>query len=233
MATYLLNFYEVMLQSFLVESREWAGSMTSNIYNRIITFYILYRFMVIAIKILERALRDDFGWKYLLWVFSGRRGIHCWICDESARKLSSSERGTVIDYLVLLSAGDSKRYNVNNPFVKLVAINTIITYFKLIIITIFITYIRRSISIIREEFGSLLSEQNFLGTTEQCNKILSFVSDEKLKEQINLQFTKYQSSIQRWEALTVVVENNHKRVKIYKYYLTFNHYFTKYLLLLY
>lgn len=88
--------------------------------------------MVIAVKVLERALRDDFGWKHLLWVFSGRRGIHCWICDESARKLSPSERGTVIDYLVLLSAGESKRCNVNHPFVKSVAINTILLYFKLI-----------------------------------------------------------------------------------------------------
>lgn len=81
--------------------------------------------MVIAVKILERALCDDFGWQHLLWVFSGRRGIHCWICDESARKLSPSERGAVIDYLVLLSAGDSKRCNVNHPFVKLVALNII------------------------------------------------------------------------------------------------------------
>lgn len=88
-----------------------------------------YRFMVIAVKILERALRDDFGWKHLLWVFSGRRGIHCWICDESARKLSPSERGAVIDYLAVLSVGESKRYNVNHPFVKLVAINTIIKFY--------------------------------------------------------------------------------------------------------
>lgn len=147
-----------------------------------------WRFMVIAVKILERALRDDFGWKHLLWVFSGRRGIHCWVCDESARKLLPSERGSFIDYLAVLSAGDSKRYNVvNHPSVK------------------------RSIAIIKEEFNSLLSEQDFLGTTEQCNKILSFIADEKLKEQINVQFSKYQSSAQRWEALTVIVNNNHKR----------------------
>lgn len=79
---------------------------------------------------------------------------------------------------------------------------------------------RRSIGIIKEEFNSLLAEQDFLGTTEQCSKVLSFIADEKLKEQINLQFSKYQSSIQRWEALTVIVNNNHKRVKFtnHKYY---------------
>lgn len=86
--------------------------------------------MVIAVNILERAFRDDFGWKHLLWVFSGRRGIHCWVCDESARKLSPSERSAVIDYLVLLTPGDSKRCNMNHPFVKLVVINTITKFFR-------------------------------------------------------------------------------------------------------
>lgn len=84
--------------------------------------------MVIAVKILERAIRDDFGWKHLLWVFSGRRGIHCWICDESARKLLPSERGSFIDYLAVLTAGDSKRCNVNHPSVKSVAKNKTIIF---------------------------------------------------------------------------------------------------------
>lgn len=90
--------------------------------------YSGFRFMVIAVKILERAIRDDFGWKHLLWVFSGRRGIHCWICDESARKLLPSERGSFIDYLAVLSAGDSKRCNVNHPSVKSVAKNKMMIF---------------------------------------------------------------------------------------------------------
>jgi len=57
--------------------------------------------MSCATKIINEVLTVDFGFKALLWVFSGRRGIHCWIADEEARKMNNEMRTAVTDYLYL------------------------------------------------------------------------------------------------------------------------------------
>jgi DNA primase small subunit len=73
--------------------------------------------MKIAIKIIDRALEgiigvmgviyyytgiEDFGYSHRLWVYSGRRGVHCWVCDKEARQLSQSSRNSIAEYLTII-----------------------------------------------------------------------------------------------------------------------------------
>jgi DNA primase small subunit len=76
-----------------------------------------WTFIVMAIKVLDGALKDDFGFKHILWVFSGRRGAHAWVCDQRARLMDDARRRAIVGYLDLLRGGDqsAKRVNVKRP----------------------------------------------------------------------------------------------------------------------
>merc|ERR1740121_1244649 len=67
-----------------------------------------WTFMKAAIRTLQRSLRDDFGFQHFFFVYSGRRGMHCWVCDKAARQLSNEQRGAVADYLTLVAGGVGK-----------------------------------------------------------------------------------------------------------------------------
>ncbi len=70
-----------------------------------------------AIKVLDVALKDDFGFKHVLWVYSGRRGAHAWVCDKKARIIDDAKRKAIVGYLELVKGGDAsgKKVNVKRP----------------------------------------------------------------------------------------------------------------------
>lgn len=94
--------------------------------------------MSAAIAVVDRALREDFGFRHLLWVYSGRRGVHCWVCDERARVLTNEQRAQIVSYLHV-DVGDAsasahefapplkpclqRAYDVLEPYFRSIACN--------------------------------------------------------------------------------------------------------------
>ncbi|EZG89090.1 DNA primase, partial [Gregarina niphandrodes] len=60
-------------------------------------------FIAVAAKVLHNALTKHFGYHSLLYVFSGRRGLHIWASDDTAKSLQNSTRSALIAYLTIFN----------------------------------------------------------------------------------------------------------------------------------
>ncbi|XP_018425103.1 PREDICTED: DNA primase small subunit isoform X3 [Nanorana parkeri] len=150
--------------------------------------------MTIAMRILDRALADDFGFRHRLWVYSGRRGVHCWVCDEAARKLSQAERSAVAEYLSVVKGGEEtiKKVQLFDPIHP---------------------FIKKSIMVVEKYFEQYaLVGQDILENKQNWDKVLALVP-EVVRELAQKDFQKARTSVERWEklkkCLNAPVCNNH------------------------
>jgi DNA primase small subunit len=60
----------------------------------------------VAISLIDETLRFDFGFKDIVWIFSGRRGVHGWVRDSIGFNLSRDQRQSIIDYLTVVRGED-------------------------------------------------------------------------------------------------------------------------------
>ncbi|KAM8754184.1 DNA primase small subunit [Acanthopagrus schlegelii] len=138
--------------------------------------------MTIAIRILDRALREDFGFQHLLWVYSGRRGVHCWVCDEAARKLSVAARSAVAEYLSLVKGGEEmmKKVMLSDPIHP---------------------FIRESLTVVEQYFPRYaLQDQDILGRKESIDKVLALVPEDVRKE-LQQDFQNEKKPESRWKLI--------------------------------
>ena len=71
-----------------------------------------------AYKVLNHILKTAFGFKHILWVFSGRRGMHAWICDREARLMSKKVRKAVTEFLNFTITNDKVNYLVKPELIN-------------------------------------------------------------------------------------------------------------------
>jgi DNA primase small subunit len=117
--------------------------------------------------VIDTALREDFGFEHILWVFSGRRGIHCWVCDKTARHLDTKGRGAIADYLQVSMGGGENSVSKVTLFDK--------QHHS----------IRRARNVIEPLFHEIIIEdQNAFGTPAGVEKLLKMVNDEACRKEL-------------------------------------------------
>ncbi|CAG8562853.1 12933_t:CDS:10 [Funneliformis caledonium] len=155
-----------------------------------------WQLITVAIKILDAALREDFGFKHLLWVYSGRRGVHCWVCDERARNLSDDERKSIASYLGVIKGGAQKNKKVYLP--KHHQLHPSLS---------------RAFNIIEEYFEQvILRDQEVLKDEQEWSKVLDCIPDIDVRQRLNDNWRKNpcRHSIQKWDDLIKALGNQKK-----------------------
>ncbi|KAF2007819.1 prim-pol domain-containing protein [Amniculicola lignicola CBS 123094] len=133
-----------------------------------------WAFITMAIKVIDVALREDFGFKHILWVYSGRRGAHAWVCDKRAREMDDQRRRAVAGYLELLKGGDgAKRVNPRRPLHP---------------------HLERSLNILKEHFQTTILHEQDPWAEEKSAHLLQLIPDVKLRDALK---TKWDSSPSR------------------------------------
>ncbi|XP_035730837.1 DNA primase small subunit-like isoform X1 [Vespa mandarinia] len=148
-----------------------------------------WKYIVIACKILNICLRHDFGYDHILWIFSGRRGIHCWVCDKAARILNQNKRNGILNYM---------QHQTLKCFIKE-------DHFEIRKLNY---YDRRVLAIIEPEFIPLcIVDQNLLGTEEGVDYFLALLPDNEAQTDVKQLFNDRISSIDRWNSFTEYHKN--------------------------
>lgn len=162
-------------------------------------------FMKIGAKVLRTVLTQEFGFKHLLFVFSGRRGFHCWVSDKEARNLSNDARKAIADYFTVVVGGQS--------MVKRVTLNPLQGIHPML---------RKALDVIDQDFEDLMiGKQDFLSNDQLVQSIIDLVDDDKQLEQRLIDNCKMSrtSSAECWKRM-VATSNAHKgKARKYNYFI--------------
>ncbi|KAK6345093.1 hypothetical protein TWF718_007025 [Orbilia javanica] len=135
-----------------------------------------WQFVTMAIKVVDVALREDFGFQHIMWVYSGRRGAHAWVCDKKARRLDDGKRRAIAAYFEVVKGGSQsgKKVNLDRPLHP---------------------HIRRSHDILKDDFKrNILENQDPFRTEKQAERLLQLLPDRQLNEALR---EKWDSTIER------------------------------------
>lgn len=160
--------------------------------------------MRLAMKIIHRALTgnprkgmanpsEDLGFRHVMWVFSGGRGIHAWVCDSRARALPNEGRRAVANYLTIARLGGQRRVSPQTLHPSIAEV----------------------MEMVEETFASTVLSQQDLLNSDKKTAILECLPGDIQKELLGKwdDTANYTSSQARWEQLETAVAKRAKQSK--------------------
>ncbi|KAK6052401.1 DNA primase small subunit [Cooperia oncophora] len=157
-----------------------------------------WRFVSLAVQVLDKLLEDHFGFKARMWVFSGRRGVHCWVGDEKARKLTNAGRSAVAEYLSLIVGDKLDIYGNRTSMAK-----------KLLPVHPMVETAYR-VAMECGEMDEMVLEQGWL-ELDSALAILKHCEDPELQATLRSQFEEVDSPAMRWQLLKRRFDDNYRK----------------------
>ena len=125
-----------------------------------------------------------------LQVYSGRRGIHCWVADQRARRLSSNYRDGIANFINIFEGGQFKAKKIEIDGSRGIHPS-----------------VSRSVIIIDKYFDQLMvKNQDFLNTPNQIEMIINLCQNEILRNELKnyLLNPAIKTTAERWKMLTKI-----------------------------
>ncbi|AET37507.1 DNA primase subunit PRI1 Ecym_1265 [Eremothecium cymbalariae DBVPG len=156
-----------------------------------------WKFISLAMQVMNTSLREDFGFTEYIWVFSGRRGAHCWISDKRARVLTDIQRRSIIDYMNVIRDRNLER--------------------KLNFIRPYHPHLSRSLNILKPHFFSfILREQDPWKDDELAiQSLLPALHDRQLADMLKQYWKENpgRCSEKKWKDIDVIASNQMKQTR--------------------
>jgi len=147
-------------------------------------------FVGAAVRVLDSAIRQQFGYKHLLWVYSGRRGIHLWVSDREAMALTDDQRRSLVNFLTVIQGGKEMHKKVNvRAVIKGSSADLPPS-------------IRQALDQLVGPFGDLvLLDQDCFRKEEGWKELLQLIPDSKIVGKLERKWTEDRSSDDKWTDL--------------------------------
>lgn len=143
---------------------------------------------------------ENFGFRNIIWFFSGRRGLHCWVCDRQSARLDTASRKALVQFLQFYCHSEGE----GSPLLHKLK-HPAIAYLSFFIC-------RKFLEISHSGFVETLASQGYLSDNARFAKLLSLLNDDcmfclrfvDLLAKVPSELSSFEEGAPRWRAFSAL-----------------------------